>query len=237
MADSNSYDLTLVMPVYNEGACIEAVVSSWHKTLKDLDINFHMLVLNDGSQDNTAECLGKLSRFPEIQIINKANSGHGSTILMGYRTAVGNADWVFQVDSDDEMSPLYFHLLWDNRADYDALFGIRTNREQSFGRKLISVISRKTISVLYGRAVEDVNVPYRLMRANILAKIVTQIPEDTFAPNIIISGALIAAKSRIFNCPILHETRKTGTVSIVKWKLWKAAIRSFWQTIRCRPRI
>lgn len=230
-------ELALVMPVYNEAACIEAVVHSWCKTLKDLDISFCMFVLNDGSRDGTATCLEKFSAQPEINIINKANSGHGPTILMGYKLAVEKAEWVFQVDSDDEISPVYFRELWDKRAGYPALFAIRTGRTQTFGRKIISSVSRSTIRLLFGKGVTDVNVPFRLMRASLLKRIITQIPLDTFAPNIVISGALVAARLPIYNHPVQHDARRTGTVSIVKWRLWKAAVRSFLQTIRHRPHV
>ena len=228
-------ELAVVMPVYNEAACIESVVHSWHKTLDEMNINFCIFVLNDGSQDATADCLKTFSDRPEIHIINKTNGGHGPTILMGYELAVEKAEWVFQVDSDDEISPIYFRVLWDKRADYHALFGIRTGRTQTFGRKIISSISRNTISRLYGDGVTDVNVPFRLIRAPLLKQIINQIPIDTFAPNILISGALIATRCPLFNHPVEHEGRRTGTVSIAKWRLWKAAARSFWQTIRCRP--
>lgn len=237
MTEPEFKELALVMPVYNEAACIEAVVSSWYTTLNELKINFCMFVINDGSQDGTASCLEKFTGQPEIQVINKTNSGHGPTILMGYKLAVDKAEWVFQVDSDDEISPVYFSELWDKRANYPALFGIRTGRTQSIGRKIISSVSRATVRLLYGEGIKDVNIPFRLIRAPLLKRILTKIPTDTFAPNIVISGALIAAKVPIFNHPVQHEGRRTGTVSIVKWKLWKAAVHSLWQTVRCRPHL
>ena len=54
---------------------------------------------------------------------------------------VDNAKWIFQVDADNEMSPKYFDLIWDNRDKYDFLIGIRDNRQQPFSRKLVSLIS------------------------------------------------------------------------------------------------
>ena len=47
------YDLTVVIPVYNEEACIENVVRSWLEMLDRLSIQYQMLVLNDGSTDDT----------------------------------------------------------------------------------------------------------------------------------------------------------------------------------------
>ena len=225
------------MPVYNEKECIANVIESWHTTLSKLQINFGMIVLNDGSQDGTAEALAQFANQERIQIIHKANSGHGATVLMGYHKAVEMAPWVFQCDSDDEMTADYFPKLWMERQKYVALFGVRDGRTQNVARQLISAISRLTIRLLFGNGVIDVNTPYRLMRSDILKPIITQIPANTFAPNVIISGTLAQSKLPLYNVPIPHQSRQTGTVSIVKWQLWQAAILSFWQTLRCRPKI
>ena len=229
--------LALVMPVYNEEACIAAVVASWRDLFASLGIDFRMFILNDGSRDGTAAALAPLGEDPRIEVINKTNSGHGPTILAGYARAVASAEWVFQCDSDDEMKPDHFPKFWEQRESYDALFGVRTGRAQNAGRSLISAVSRSTVRLLFGAGVTDVNTPYRLMRASLVEQIIAQIPADTFAPNVIISGALARAGVRIHNESVPHEQRRTGTVSIVKWKLWKSAMRSFLQTIRCRPRI
>lgn len=225
------HELALVMPVYNEEACIENVVRAWHDELDRLGINFLMIVLNDGSRDSTGLRLEVFSGSDRIMVVNKKNSGHGPTILQGYRLAAEDAEWVFQTDSDDEMSPEHFAKLWDHRHDYDAMFGVRHGRKQGMGRWLISAVSRWTVNLLYGSGVADVNTPYRLMRAACLKGIIHDIPYDTFAPNVIIAGALTASGKRILNVPVPHRDRMTGTVSIVKFRLWKAAARSLLQTV------
>lgn len=225
------------MPVYNEGEVIAQVVRSWVDALSALDISFRVLVLNDGSKDDTAEKLQAFADDARVEVINKANSGHGPTITVGYRRACEIARWVFQVDSDDEMSPDYFAKLWNKRDKYDAIFGIRQNREQNFGRSFISAASRLTVRFFFRRGVRDVNVPYRLMRADLLQQVVNAIPDDIFAPNVIISGAFARGGARLTNIPVPHEGRKTGAVSIVKWKLWKSAFKAFGQSVRHRPRV
>ena len=170
-----------------------------------------------------------------VEVVQKANSGHGPTILMGYRKAVEIADWVFHCDSDGETKAEYFPALWEQRDRYDALFGTRAGRQQNLARKLISAGSRLTVRLLFGKGVRDVNTAYRLIRAPILKPILPQIPDATFAPNVIISGTMAKAGLRFFHYPVPFEYRKTGTVSIAKWKLWKVAFRSFWQTLWCRP--
>lgn len=224
--------LALVMPVYNEEECIIDVVKAWRDEFDRLGIDFTMILLNDGSKDRTKDKLATFAGEGRITIINKENSGHGPTILQGYHKAVDLADWVFQTDSDNEMKPDYFPELWNRRCDYAALFGVRANRKQNIGRRIISSASRATVRIFFGSGVADVNTPYRLMRSAALKQIVAQIPSDTFAPNVLISGMFAASKANIYNCQVPHEDRKTGSVSIMKWRLWKSAFRSFWQTIR-----
>ncbi len=228
-------DLAVVMPVYNEEDCIVEVVSSWHRLLSGLGIAFRLIVLNDGSTDRTLDRLQVFREAAEIEVVDNPNRGHGPTILAGYRRACELAAWVFQCDSDNEMTAEHFPALWAQRAAYDALFGYRTGRRQPAGRKLISAGSRLTVRALFGPGIVDVNTPYRLLRAPLLAQLLPQIPADTFAPNVIIAGAFARAQARICNHPVPHETRATGTVSLIKWRLVRAAARAFWQTVRCRP--
>ena len=236
-SQANRLDLCLVMPVYNESECIVDVLEAWAAMLEGLDIDFKMIILNDGSTDSTAETLTAYDNHSRIQIINKVNGGHGPTILMGYRQAVTEANWVFQVDSDNEMGPEHFHKLWGKRSKYDALFGYRDLRRQNAGRKFISICSRCIVKLLFGTGVQDVNTPYRLIRSDILKRAIATIPDDTFAPNVIVSGALNLSGRDIFNMPVAHKHRTTGTVSIVKWKLWKAAFRAACQTLLFRLRM
>jgi dolichol-phosphate mannosyltransferase len=230
-------DLAIVMPVYNEEDCIRDVVTSWRIMLNNLNIKFRIIVLNDGSRDRTQEILSVFSGDECIEVINKKNSGHGPTILMGYHQAVQIADWVFQSDSDNEMKPEHFPRLWEKRGDFDALFGIRKDRRQSFSRKFITTFSRLAVYVLFGKGITDVNVPYRLIRSSILKEIIRQIPTHTLAPNLIISGVLSKTDVRIFETFIPYEFRQTGKVSIVKWGLWKLSMKAFWQILFCRPAI
>lgn len=224
-------DLMVVMPVYNEADCIADVVRSWRDQLSAMKLDFALLILNDGSTDATKQALEAFKGDARVRIINKANAGHGPTILQGYQLAVAAADWVFQCDSDNEMRPEHFPKFWAKRERYDALFGVRVGREQNLARQILSGGSRVVVKLLFGRGVRDVNVPYRLMRAQVLKPIVSAIPADTFAPNVLISGALVRAKKRIWNAPVPHQNRATGTASILRWKLWKAAFLSLRQTL------
>lgn len=228
--------VAVVIPVYNEEACISKVIKSWWRTLNELNIKFLLIILNDGSTDNTLGVLEDFRNLVNIEIINKINSGHGPTVLMGYRMAEKLAEWVFQCDSDDEMSPIYFRYLWKERERYDLLLGKRVNRSQNFLRKTISVFSNVIIDFLFGKGITDVNTPYRLIRSDILRQIVYDIPEDTFAPNVLISGLFVKYGFKTFEYPVPHSQRKTGKVSIMGYKLFKSAAEAFFQTLAIRKK-
>ena len=227
-------DVAVVMPVYNEAACIAGVLRDWLEELDALGISFLIIALNDGSKDNTADVLRQFEGHARVRVINKQNAGHGPTILQGYRMAVEEAQWVFQVDSDNEMEARYFSALWAERQDCDMVIGVRDGRRQPLSRKIISMASRLIVAVFYGTGVTDVNCPFRLMRAAVLKDMLRQIPDDTFAPNVAIAGLFVLHKRAVRNVPVPHSDRKTGEVSIKKWKLLKAALKSFAQTIRIR---
>jgi len=228
-------ELSLVMPAYNERECIEHVVQSWLSVLDSLHVSYIVTVLDDGSTDGMEEALSLFEHDARVRVIRKPNSGHGPTILAGYAIACREAEWVFQCDADDEMPAEAFPGLWERRDGYDALFGYREARVQGTGRRLISAASRFIVGLLYGRTVRDVNTPYRLMRSEVLAPLIDVIPADTFAPNVTISGGIALAGLRVLNVPVEHQHRRTGSVSIVRWRLWKSALRAAWQTVRIRP--
>ncbi|MFO7534551.1 MAG: glycosyltransferase family 2 protein [Kiritimatiellia bacterium] len=222
--------LAVVMPVYNEEACIAQVLQAWRDALSAIPVPFLFIVLNDGSKDGTAAALKPFESDPQFRIITKPNSGHGPTILQGYREAVREAEWIFQCDSDDEMPPADFARFWSVRHSYDALFAVRHQRHQPWDRWLITRASRILNGLLFGFGVKDANVPYRLFRREVLERFLPLLPDDTFAPNLILSGASVHAHLRLVNIPVPHANRKTGKPSLANLKLWKSAFRAFRQT-------
>lgn len=226
--------LAVIIPVYNEEGSISVVIADWAKVLDQLGIDYRLCTYNDGSKDQTQKILDELkNKFPRLYVVHKPNSGHGPTILKGYKENL-DCEWLFQVDSDNEMKAEHFPKLWEQKENYDFLIGRRINRQSPLPRRIISYISYLSVRLLYGKGIQDVNAPYRLMRVSLFKDLMSQIPDDTFAPNVIVSGLACMKRARIFTHPVPFEFRTTGTVSIKKWKLLKAAMKSFWQTIQFR---
>jgi len=230
-------ELTVVMPVYNEEGAIALVLKQWADTLQTLQIDYQIAVYNDGSKDGSLQAIKRAAQEnPRISVIDKPNSGHGPTILKGYRDHL-DSEWLFQIDSDGELGPEQFAALWEKRGSYDFLIGNRTKRRSPLPRKITTWVCRILVWLFYGRSVFDVNCPYRLFRPAKLKKYLLQIPTDTFAPNLIISGLASQLGLRVFQAQVHHTERQTGEVSIKKWKLFKVALTSFRQTAVFRGRI
>jgi dolichol-phosphate mannosyltransferase len=235
LADPSSLshcEVTVVMPVYNEEASLPGCAASWIAMLDELALDYRLLVINDGSKDTTADVLAELDAHPRVVGVSKANEGHGPTILRGYHVGAQTSNWVFQVDSDDEIPASAFPAVWAARDGVNAVFGIRTGRHQTIDRKAISKVAALASRLLLRGHVRDVNVPFRLMRSTALQPVIEALPDDTFAPNVIIAGALGRDDLAFAEVPVPHTERQAGEVSIVGWGAIKAAIRSFRQTVR-----
>lgn len=218
------------MPIYNEEEIIEKVVVEWLEELNRLNINYKMFAYNDGSKDNTKNILDSVAqKYPNLIVINQENSWHGPTILKGYKTLSSDFSWIFQVDADNEMTAEKFHELWENRTDNDLIMVIRTGRLQSFARKIISLISRLTVKLFYGKSPWDVNSPYRLMRCEKFKNLFLQLPDKTLSPNMVLAGLAAKKKFRIYEQSVPCSMRKTGR-ALSSFKLLKTSIKSFWQT-------
>lgn len=233
MGSANISDsLAVIMPVYNEEGAIAKVLDKWLGELNRLGIDFKIHVYDGGSKDNTVKILNQLAAKNNQIVVHEIVLPHGPSILLGYR-ANSDAEWLFQIDSDDEMGPESFERLWEKRNDYDFLLGRRVGRKSPLSRQMVSFISRGTVRYLYGPGVYDVNSPYRLMRSDAFKHFFEKIPSDALAPNVIISGIACRMKLRILELPVEHRERETGT-PINKMRLLKAAVRSMFQTIKYR---
>jgi glycosyltransferase involved in cell wall biosynthesis len=230
-------ELAVILPVYNEEEIIAKVMDDWAQELERLQINFEIHAYNDGSKDNTLKILKEnAEKNKRIVVHHKSNTGHGPTILLGYQE---NSDvkWMFQADSDDEISSQFFEEFWLRRKGFDFLLGRRVGREGPLSRRFVSFAARMLVRIFYGQGVHDVNCPYRLMKSDVFKSSLSQMEINTFAPNVIISGVACKNKCRILEIPVSYSKRTTGEVSIQRWKLLKAVLKGLWQTILFRFRI
>ena len=225
-------ELVVVMPVYNEQDAIVGVLRNWIGVFEELGVEFEIRLYNDGSKDQTSDRVRAIfSGNRRVVMVEKANSGHGPTILRGYREGA-SAPWLLQIDSDDEMPSAPFKEMWRRRDEADFLIGFRHNRASPWPRKVATWASRITVWTLFGTLINDVNSPYRLMKTILFTDLFQTIPDDTFAPNLIVSGFAASRGLKVLNFEVPFEFRRTGAVSIRKWKLFKALVKAFRQTVK-----
>jgi glycosyltransferase involved in cell wall biosynthesis len=216
------------MPVYNEAECIEAVVRAWIAELARSCANsFSMIVVNDGSKDETGRILDRLAtEDPRIRVVHQANAGHGAALLRGYNEAVKSGSaYVFQVDSDDQFEPSDFARLWEKRAESKFILGYREVRHDALHRLIITRIMKTVLFFFFGAWIGDANIPYRLIETAYLGRLLEALPKSVFAPNIFLSVLASKEGQDLKSIPVSHRDRRTGTVSIVRWTLIRACLR------------
>jgi dolichol-phosphate mannosyltransferase len=98
-------DLDVIVPVYNEAECLEKFYHSLLEQLEVLKVAFHVIFINDGSQDGTQNILVRLSRSDKrVRVLELSrNFGHQAAITCGLHAST--ADWVITMDGDGEHPP------------------------------------------------------------------------------------------------------------------------------------
>ncbi len=221
--------LMIVIPAYNEQDNLPAVVEGWHAVAEAAGGESRLIVVNDGSKDRTGEVLKELAaRFPRLVPLDKPNGGHGSACLFGYAHAVSQgADFVFQTDSDGQTLPSEFPEFWDRRSESDALIGVRRGRQDGFSRKVVNKVLKLVVFVVFGLWLSDINTPFRLMRADLLAEYLKRIPENYNLPNVILTVLFARrGKDRVLFLPITFRPRQAGKNSINLKKISRIGLRA-----------
>ena len=213
----NNQKCIILMPIYNESEIIEEVLEQWIDLINKNNIK--LLLIDDGSKDNTIEILNsKFSKYENIIIISKKNEGHGKTILMGYKFAIeNNYNYVAQVDSDNQIKANEFYKILEFiNGDYDLITGNRKVRNDPLIRVFLSkYILRSLLFFLFQKIIVDPNCPFRIMRKDFLSKFIKfNYNKNYIAPNILIT---IFAK-KIKYVEIEHNVRISGEVT---WKISK----------------
>lgn len=224
------------MPVYNEEGCIEEVIRGIQKEILAEIPNSRLLVIDDGSKDKTAVLLDNLaSKYSQVVPFHKPNGGHGDALLYGLFEA--DAEWIFLMDSDNQIEIKDFWRLWNKRERFDILTGVRKVRHDPLSRRILTRIVRMSIFLLFQTYLEDANIPFKLIRREIWEECENLIPRSSLAPSLFLA---IAAKKRLFRyytTSVTHLERKTGVCSIRYFKLFRFCLKGFMQMIDFRLRL
>lgn len=213
----------VVMPVYNEEGCIGDVCREWLAEAGSME--YVLLLVDDGSTDRTAEILAELANSHSgIEVVCQANAGHGRAVVRGYREALERrAEWVFQVDSDGQFRATDFAKLWERRSSSSCVLGYRATRHDSWHRRCFSHLHRCLLLLFFGISPRDPNVPFRLMKTDLLARMLRSVPPGAFAPNVWLGLLAMRSGQDPVNVPVNHLPRAAGASKLRILPLARAA--------------
>lgn len=220
--------LYAVIPAYNEEENIKNVVEDWYPVIEKCGPDCRLVIIDDGSKDNTYSLLKECAESrPQMIALTKENSGHGATVLYGYRYAIEHgADYVFQTDSDGQTLPLEFLPFWTSREKYDIIIGYRNKREDGFSRVFVTRVLRLVVKMCFGVFVLDANTPFRMMKADVLKGNMTFVPEDFFLSNVALSAIYKKRGQKMHFIPITFRPRQGGVNSINLKRIFKIGLQS-----------
>lgn len=223
-----SETLYIIMPAYNEEENIKMVIDSWYPIVEKIGGESRLVIINDGSKDKTFEIMQEYAKDkPLFQPLTKANSGHGPTLLYGYRYAIDSgADYIFQTDSDGQTNPDEFQGFWDARGEYDAIIGHRKVRGDGKSRKFVENVVCVLLRLYFGVKVKDANAPFRLMKAELVEKYIDKMWKDYNLPNIMFTTYFSYYQEKVAFKEITFKPRQAGTNSINIKKIIKIGWKS-----------
>lgn len=217
--------LYIVIPAYNEEENIKNVIDEWYSIVEKYhgDGESRLVIIDDGSKDNTYQIMKESVKTKPLFIpLTKANSGHGATVLYGYKYALDkNADFVFQTDSDGQTVPEEFHQFWRERQNYDMIIGWRNTREDGKSRVFVTKVLKAVIKICFRENVTDANTPFRLLKADVLKRYIKYIPNEFNLSNVILSVIYSKAKREVKYIPITFRPRQGGVNSINMLRIFK----------------
>ncbi len=149
--------LTISIPAYNDSQSLIKLVHESQELCKALQLPLEVLIINDGSYDDTLKVAQDLAgRYGNIKIINhKNNLGFGETLKKVFMTP--KTEWVLFLPGDNQFPASNLLKLLEIKDEYDYILGYRKNRKDTLHRKLYSSLYNRLVSILSGYRVRDVN--------------------------------------------------------------------------------
>lgn len=202
----------VIIPAYNEEESIAEVISQVRYHVPDAGI----LVINDGSEDNTA----KLALEAGALVVNLPfNLGIGGAMQTGYLYAYNNQyDVAVQVDGDGQHDPSYIKKLLEPilQGTADMVIGSRFVEKNSYrsslGRRTGMIFFSILISFLTGKKIKDTTSGFRAVNRDIIKYFSRYYPTDY--PEVDVLLKLFRKKFRVVELPVKMHGRKGGSSSI-----------------------
>jgi len=199
------YDLTIIIPVYNESGNLERLEKECAHFLDDCQLSASVLLVNDGSADNSQSLIeGICSRDQRFHYISfEKNAGLSAAIKAGFDHA--DARLVGYMDADMQTSPDDFNLLLREMGDYALITGVRSGRKDSFVKNTSSTIANSIRRAFTHDGMDDTGCPLKIIRADYAKRIPMFKGLHRFLP-----AMILLQKGTIKQFPVRHFPRVAG---------------------------
>ena len=207
--------VTVIIPTYNEGQNIGAVVAA----VRAVGPDFQILVIDDGSSDDTAE----VARAAGAEVYRHPyNIGNGAAIKSGIRNAAGKI-LVF-MDGDGQHDPNDIPRLLEHLPAYDLVVGARSFKDQaSLGRALGNAVYNRFAGYVAKFPIQDLTSGFRAVKASVARSLIHLLP-NTYSYPTTMTLAVLRSGLSLRYVPIRTRKRQAGKSSI---SLFKDGVRFF----------
>lgn len=220
--------VSAILPAHNEADNIKTTVESCVSYLEKNTSDYEVIVVNDGSLDNTKHIVEDLSKDnPKVVLVNhEVNRGYGSALRSGFDEA--KKEFIFFMDSDGQFNIEDLDRLLPLVSTENVVIGYREDRADSAIRSLNAWMYGMYIYLMFGLNVKDMDCAFKIFPTKAYQNI---------AP-IKAGGALFTAEFLIklkrtgFNfkeVPVRHFPRQFGTQSGANLKVILRMFKESWK--------
>lgn len=167
--------LTISMPAFNEAANIPGMVADVLRVVPSLADEFEIIVVDDGSRDDTAVVTQALAaQHPQLRLVqHHVNKGYGTAVLTGLTHA--SKELVFFTDADRQFDLAEIEKLLAHIDTADLVVGYRAPRRDPFMRRLNGKGWSWLVTLLFGYTARDIDCAFKLMRRSVVEQLQDEI--------------------------------------------------------------
>jgi len=216
--------ISVFFPAYNDGATIASLVITAAKTCAALTDDYEVIVIENGSTDNTVEILEALDgQVDHLRVLtHREPLGYGGALRKGFATAT--KELIFYTDSDGQFDPAELPLLVDALTpDVDIVNGYKISRSDPLGRIIIGKMYHSTMKVLFGFKIRDVDCDFRLIRRDVFKKVKLESYSGSICVEFVAKAQDLGF--RFAEVPVHHYHRVHGKSQFFN-------VPRIWQTVR-----
>jgi glycosyltransferase involved in cell wall biosynthesis len=211
--------LSIIVPVYNEAATSRAVID--RLLAIDLPLPREIIIVNDGSTDDTAAVLRQAEREGlAVEVLHvERNAGKGRAIRLGLQRAGGSI--VAIQDADLELDPAQLARLVEPIVDgaADVVYGSRFARGRS-GAPLVTYAANRALTIatnlLFAASITDMETCYKVMRIEVARSLGLSANRFDIEPEI--TARLLRRGHRIHEVPIEYNPRSRQQGKKIRWR-------------------